>query len=51
LVSKLNLENGEYKVEDQLYKQYTSTLKVENSKAQVRIDIKPLESFILKVNR
>lgn len=49
LVSKLELKDGEYQVEDQLYKNYTSTLKVEDGKAQVRIDIKPLESFILKI--
>ncbi|GAA3774048.1 alpha-amylase family protein [Corallibacter vietnamensis] len=50
LVSKLGLKDGDYQVEDQLYKNYTSTLKVENSRAKVRIDIKPLESFILKIN-
>jgi glycosidase len=49
LVQKLELKDGEYQVKDQLYKTYTSTLKVENGKAQVRIDIKPLESFILKI--
>ncbi|SDS22808.1 alpha-amylase family glycosyl hydrolase [Winogradskyella sediminis] len=49
LVQKLGLQDGEYDVKDQLYNQYTSTLKVENGKAQVRIDIKPLESFILKI--
>ena len=49
LVQKLELKDGEYEVKDQLYKTYTSTLKVENAKAQVRIDIKPLESFILKI--
>ncbi|NRD21791.1 alpha amylase C-terminal domain-containing protein [Winogradskyella litoriviva] len=50
LVQKLELKDGEYQVKDQLYKTYTSTLKVENGKAEVRIDIKPLESFILKIN-
>jgi len=49
LVSKLELKDGDYEVEDQLYKNYTSTLKVEGGKAKVRIDIKPLESFILKI--
>lgn len=49
LVQKLQLKDGEYKVKDQLYNTYTSTLKVKNSKAEVRIDIKPLESFILKI--
>ncbi|MBR9847199.1 MAG: alpha-amylase [Algicola sp.] len=49
LVKKLNLEDGEYQVKDQLYNTYTSTLKVENGIAKVRVDIKPLESFILKI--
>ncbi len=49
LVSKWNLSNGNYPVIDQLYGQYNSTLNVENGKAQVRIDIKPLQSFILKI--
>lgn len=49
VINKLNLEDGEYVVKDQLYNTYKSTLKVKNGKAQVRIDIKPLESFILKI--
>lgn len=49
VVQKLKLEDGEYKVKDQLYDAYSSTLKVENGKAEVRIDIKPLESFILRI--
>ena len=49
LVSKLGLENGEYEVTDQLYNEYSSTLKVDESKAEVRVDIKPLQSFILKI--
>ena len=50
LVSKLELKDGDYEVVDQLYKNYNSILKVENGQAQVRIDIEPLESFILKIN-
>ncbi|SDG93884.1 alpha-amylase family glycosyl hydrolase [Winogradskyella thalassocola] len=50
LVQKLGLQDGEYEVKDQLYNQYASTLNVENGKAKVRVDIKPLESFILKIN-
>ncbi len=49
LVSKLNLSDGEYQAKDQLYNVYTSNLKVVNHKAMIRIDIKPLESFILKI--
>jgi glycosidase len=49
LVLKLQLKAGSYQIEDQLYKTYVSTLKVEDGKANVRIDIKPLESFILKI--
>ena len=51
LVNKLGLQNGDYKVVDQLYNQYSSTLKVNEGKAQVRIDIGPLQSFILKINQ
>ncbi|GGW54202.1 glycosidase [Winogradskyella epiphytica] len=49
VVQKLKLEDGDYKVKDQLYDTYSSTLNVENGKARVKIEIKPLESFILKI--
>ena len=49
IIEKWNLKDGEYKVEDQLYKTYSSTLKVSKNNATVRIDVKPLESFILKI--
>jgi glycosidase len=50
LISQLQLKEGNYELKDQLYKLYKSTLKVVNNKASVRIDIKPLESYILKIN-
>jgi len=49
LVKKFGINDGEYMVKDQLYNNYSSTLKVSNGKAKVRIDIGPLESFILKI--
>jgi glycosidase len=49
IIEKWNLKDGEYKVVDQLYNTFTSTLNVENNQARVRVDIKPLESFILKI--
>ena len=49
LIQKLGLEPGEYEVVDQLYETYSSTLKVNDGKAEVRVDIKPLESFILMI--
>ena len=49
VVQKLKLEDGDYEVKDQLYDTYSSTLNVESGKAQVKIEIKPLESFILKI--
>ena len=49
IIEKWQLKDGNYKVEDQLYKTYKSTLKVSNKQAKVRVDIKPLESFILKL--
>ncbi|WP_240911386.1 alpha-amylase family glycosyl hydrolase [Yeosuana marina] len=50
IISKWGLNDGDYQVKDQLYNQYQSTLKVHNHHATMRIDIKPLESFILKIN-
>ncbi|NNE31230.1 MAG: alpha-amylase [Winogradskyella sp.] len=50
LIQKLNLTNGEYHLQDQLYDEYSSILKVNDDTAKVRIDIKPLQSFILKFN-
>jgi len=49
IVELWNLKDGEYLVKDQLYNQYQSTLKVQNKQAKVRVDVKPLESFILKL--
>jgi len=49
IVDKWNLKDGEYQLEDQLYKIFTPTLKVNNNQARVRVDVKPLESFILKL--
>ncbi|PQJ72577.1 alpha-amylase family protein [Polaribacter butkevichii] len=51
VIEKWNLKDGEYQLEDQLYKKYASTLKVENGEARVRVDVKPLESFILKIKK
>ena len=49
IIERWNLKDGEHQVEDQLYKTYKSTLKVENNQATIRVDIEPLESFILKI--
>jgi len=49
IVDKWNLKDGEYQLKDQLYKIFTPTLKVKNNQARVRVDVKPLESFILKL--
>ena len=51
VVLNLELKDGEYLVKDQLYNAYSSALKVENGRANVRIDIEPLESFILKIKQ
>ncbi len=49
IIEKWKLKDGESQLEDQLYNKYTSILKVENNQARLRVDIKPLESFILKI--
>ncbi|MEM9678953.1 MAG: alpha-amylase family glycosyl hydrolase [Bacteroidota bacterium] len=49
LVTKLKLKDGSFDLTDQLYNMYKTTLTVKDGKASTRIDIKPLESFILKL--
>ena len=49
IIEKWNLKDGEYQLEDQLYKIFTPTLIVNKNRAHVRVDVKPLESFILKI--
>ncbi|KGL63862.1 alpha-amylase family glycosyl hydrolase [Polaribacter sp. Hel1_85] len=49
IIKKWNLKEGEYQLVDQLYDEYSSILKIENNQARVRVDLKPLQSFILKV--
>ncbi len=49
IIKKWSLKDGEYQVKDQLFGNYSSTLMVKDNQARVRIDIKPLQSFILKV--
>ena len=51
LIKDLKLESGNYKLVDQLYNKYNSVLKVKETNASTRIDIKPLESFILKIHQ
>ena len=51
ILEKWNLKNGEYSLEDQLYKEYATTLVVKNKQAKFRVDVQPLESFILKINK
>ncbi|OIQ30091.1 MAG: alpha-amylase [Bacteroidetes bacterium MedPE-SWsnd-G2] len=49
VISKWQLKDGEYTFEDQLYKSYNTTLKITNGLGVMRVDVKPLESFILKL--
>ena len=50
IISQWNLRDGEYAATDQLYNKKTGILKIENQNGEMRVDIKPLESFIFKVN-
>jgi len=50
IIKKWQLQEGDYIAEDQLYNKYRTSLKV-NDKAMMRVDVKPLESLILKLKR
>ena len=50
IIESWHLENGNYTMIDQLYEETTTTLKVEHNMGTMRVDIKPLESFVFKVD-
>lgn len=50
LIAAWNLKQGSYNFKDQFYKQYGTQLVVLDGKGKVRIDLKPLESFIFSLN-
>ncbi|MBJ2174987.1 alpha amylase C-terminal domain-containing protein [Aureibaculum sp. A20] len=49
IIKKWNLKDGEYETEDQIYHKDKTTLKVENGVGFIRVELDPLESFILKL--
>jgi glycosidase len=49
IIKKWKLLNGDYQFEDQLFNKFKSTLKVKNELGSVKVKLKPLESFILKL--
>jgi glycosidase len=50
IVSAWNLADGTHRMSDQLYNQVEVELFVSNGTAKARIDLKPLESFILSLD-
>ncbi len=50
IVETWDLEDKTYQLEDQLYHLYKPTLQVQNNSASANISLKPLESFVLKIN-
>lgn len=49
IIDEWHLDAGNYKVEDQLYKQFSADLKVEEGLGSINITLNALESFILKI--
>lgn len=49
VIEKMDLKDGVYKMSDVLYGNYASSLKVQNNEGSIKITIKALESFILKM--
>ena len=46
-----DLIDGEYEFNDQIYHNYKTTLKVNGPEVSMEIELNPLESFILKLNK
>ena len=49
LIKIWNLNDGNYKLEDQLFGKVTAELKIENGKGSIQLKLDPLESFILRL--
>ncbi|MEZ4876734.1 MAG: alpha-amylase family protein [Flavobacterium sp.] len=49
IIEKWNLNDGDYKVTDQLYNHEISTLEVKGGRGIIKVKIKPSESFIFKL--
>ncbi|MCL6296376.1 alpha-amylase family glycosyl hydrolase [Jejuia spongiicola] len=49
IIDTWNLDKSKYKVEDQLYKQFSTDLIIENGVGEISVKINSLESFILKL--
>ena len=49
IISIWEFTDGNHQTKDQLYHQYSPVLKIENGNGVIRIDLNPLESFILKI--
>lgn len=49
IITQWDLANGKYKAVDQLYGKTGAELQIDNGQGKMRVDIKPLESFIFKV--
>ncbi len=49
VIEKWSIGDGQYQFKDMLYGTYKSTLKIEEGKGSIRLDLQPLESFILKL--
>lgn len=48
-INSIGLKEGHYSAKDVLYNQYKTNLTVKNSQGVVGISVRPLESFILKI--
>lgn len=51
IIEKWGFSDGNHSVEDQLYHKETGNLEISGRKGQLRVDVKPLESFIFKVEK
>lgn len=51
IIEKWNLKDGKYQTEDQIYHTNKPILEVKNKVGFIRVDLNPLESFILKVKQ
>lgn len=49
VIKAMNLSDGTYKLNDQLYKQFAADLTVKHGTGKARVRVEPLESLVLKI--
>jgi hypothetical protein len=49
VIKSMSLKDGNYEIEDQLYKKFKTQLKIQNQEGSFSVALQPNESYILRI--